>query len=385
MRHPFRLIAVCAAVVAALVPVAAAQAKPVKWTAISAPNQSNTTQVSVFRNTDWSLTVASRLKASEAATEADIVTIPIAKNGTPGAAQVIASGTQWTILTSPSIIKLGNQRMVVFGGTNATYDGLWAYILDSGSAVPFTGSGNSPTAGTGFVTAASTSKGALATWSNTFGLAAMPLMTYASPAQGLPIAGCCAYNAAIVDDGSRTWVVYDSNYASTVGLWTQEVDPTTGAAIGAASLVPKSVVDGGFSSPVDTRSAVAGAPSGAFVAWAQGYPATNRVALWRIGSPKPKLWSPGYAVGPVDVSRTTTGALWLAWADKYKGHIYARKSNAKMTAWGPVIKVGRVKPNHETVYKIVIDGVRPDGKLDLLVSSATYASAPTWYHALISP
>lgn len=385
MRRLLRLTVVTATALTALACATVASAGPT-WTAISAPGQSNTTQVSVLRNADGSLTVAGRLKSSAAAVEADVVTIPIAANGTPGAAQVIASGTQWTILTSPAILPLSGQPTLIFGGSNPTYDGLWSHNLATGAQTPYTGSGTTATSGAGFASAGVTSAGGLATWSTTFGLASQPLASAAAPVQGMPLAGCCAYNANVVStSGGQTWIVYDSNATSTVGLWAQPVDPATGAAAGAAVLAPKSLIDGGYSSPVETRSAVASVGASAYVAWAQNYPTTTRLALWKIGTAQPKLWSPGYTVGAVALTRAPNGALWLVWNKKYTGFMYARKSNAARTSWGPVISLGRARSNHETVYKVVADGMRGGGKLDVLISSARYVSSPTWYHALIAP
>jgi hypothetical protein len=61
------------------------------------------------------------------------------------------------------------------------------------------------------------------------------------------------------------------------------------------------------------------------------------------------------------------------------------RSNNARTVWSQSITVGRPFRNAETVYKMVGDANRADGRLNLFTASATYASGPTWYHTVVAP
>ena len=61
------------------------------------------------------------------------------------------------------------------------------------------------------------------------------------------------------------------------------------------------------------------------------------------------------------------------------------RSNNARSVWSQTITVGRPFRNAETVYKMVGDANRSDGKLNLFTASATYAGSPTRYHTVVAP
>lgn len=382
MRPSSRPIVFVVALMALLGLATAAQART--WHRVSSPGQSNTSQISVVRNANGTMTVGAMFKSSTT-WGSDVFAIPVAKNGPVGTAVVAASGNTYSILTGPTAIRQGGRSLLVFGGANGTFDGLWTYDVDAATTAPVSQSGTGPTLGTGFVSAAAAPAGGMASWSNTNGLFTVALGN-TTPFQTLPITGCCAYNSSIaVTSGGATWVVYDSNETGASGRWFQQVDAATGAATGMRIRVPKSNVNQDYSFPVDSRAPVAVVGGAVYTAWAQGYPTTNRLALWKVGTAQPKLWNPGYKVTAVGLARTPAGALWLFWADGGTGVIRAMRSNNTRTRWGRIVKVGRPFRGAETVYKMVGDANRSDGRLNLFTASATYVASPTWYHTVVAP
>lgn len=385
MRPTLRAALVIAALAALAVGAVAGEART--WKRISAPGQSNTSQVSLLRMPDGSLTALGLFKGAAPGGN-DISKVTIAANGAVGAATPVATGAEFTILENPQAIMQGGVPLAVFGGlSTAGQDGLWTAALDSGARTFYGGSGGGPTAAASGTSAAASPSGGFAAWSSTYGLAAMPIGGAAAVPQSLPLTGCCAYNQAIaVLGGGGVWVGYDSNEDTAAGRWFQPIDPTTGAPVGARRKVPKSYVNGGFSFPVESRVPIAVVGNSAYTAWAQGYPTTDRVALWNIGGGQVKRYRPGMTVTAVGIAATPAKKLWLFWADASTGTIYAMRSNAARTEWEDTpIEVGKPNRTIETIYKMVGDASRADGKLDLVVSAATYVGSPTWYATQVAP
>lgn len=381
-RSPLR---VALPLIAALVVlITAATASAAAWQRLSPRGQSSTSQISLLRNGDSSLT-AIGLFAGSLPGGRDIVRVPVSRSGVVGAAQVLLSGADWTILENPAAIDQSGQQLVVFGGQTTTGDdSLWTYNLGSAALTRYTGSGGGPTAAASGTSAAATPAGGIAAWASTFGLGTLPLANPAALPASQPLTGCCAYNqsfAALAD--GRLFVVYDSNEDDASGRWFQQIDPASGAAISARARVPKSNIGRQYDFPVESRASVAVVGSTAYTAWAQGYPAKLRVALWRQGTATPKRWNPGYRVGVAGVAATRSGSLWVYWTQASTGAVYAVRSNDARTVWSRPKLVGRPSRTLETTYKLVGNADRADGRLDLAAAMARYAGNPTWYHTLV--
>jgi len=384
-----RLHALTVTLVTLVLLAVASAASASTWHRISAAGQSNTSQVSLLRNADGSLTAIGLFKTvGSGVGGADIVRIPISSKGLPGVSQTLLSSNDWGILENPAVIRQADRSLVVFGGlSSAGADSLWTYDLDTAALTQYGSSGGGPTSSASGTSAAATATGGFAAWSGTFGIGTLTLGNTAATPSSLPLTGCCAYNqnfAAL--GGGGVWVGYDSNENDATGRWFQQVDPTTGSAVGARVKVPKTSVGGEFSFPVESRVPIAVVGTTAYTAWAQGYPSTPRIGLWQLGATKAKLFSPGYTVGAVGVAATPTGALWVYWTQKTTGVVYAMRTNKARTNWAnSPITVGRPNASLETVYKLVGDASRADGKLDLVAAMAHYAGSPTWYHVLVKP
>lgn len=366
--------------------LAATSASAATWHRLSPSGQSNTSQVSLLRNANGSLTAVGLFKGAAPGGD-DIVKVPISAMGGVRAAAVLASGASYGILENPAAILQGGVPTAVFGAMSTTgQDGLWTMNIDTGAPVFYAASGGGPTTAASGTSAAATAAGGMAAWSGTYGLGTLPLASAAATPQSLPLTGCCAYNQSFATlANGNVYVVYDSNEDAASGRWFQQVDPTTGAAVGTRVRVPKSNVGSDYDFPVESRASVAVVGNAAYTAWAQGYPSKTRIALWRRGSSTSKRWSPGYAVGVAGVAATRSGALWVYWTQASTGAVYAMRSNNARTAWSAPKAVGRANHTIETTYKLVGNADRVDGKLDIAAAMATFAGSPSWYHALVAP
>jgi hypothetical protein len=84
---------------------------------------------------------------------------------------------------------------------------------------------------------------------------------------------------------------------------------------------------------------------GLFVAYATGYPALNRIRVWRVGAPKSTLIAKAKAGASATVATDMNGRVWVVWEDDHGTHpaVYARRSNRAGTRWGATVVAGRAK------------------------------------------
>jgi MFS family permease len=154
----------------------------------------------------------------------------------------------------------------------------------------------------------------------------------------------------VTDASGRVWVAWCRFQGGPLGVLVQQVDPGSGAPVGAAFQLPGSATEfQGTShatcileSVVNRREPlVARVRGGVFVAGATGYPSQEQLVVWRIDGPG--------QVGSVVVARATgvqhsrpdlaadpEGRIWVAWIQQRGGvnRIVARRSNPAGTVFG---------------------------------------------------
>ena len=163
-------------------------------------------------------------------------------------------------------------------------------------------------------------------------------------------AGCCNYDPDMATDDSTgaMWVAWYSNQNDAEGIWVQEVDPATGMTMGSPARMPGSVTtyNGNEESSQEIQRTPIAAPEGGgvFVAYTGGYPSTNRILVWEIGTPDAvavarsgsrELDNPGLAADP-------EGRLWAVWSQRDSAGrpvTFARRSNVGASRWGASVRV----------------------------------------------
>jgi hypothetical protein len=161
----------------------------------------------------------------------------------------------------------------------------------------------------------------------------------ASPTGGADLqgqlGGCCSYNPAIGADGTgRVWVAWYSNATGRVGIHVQQLDATTGAPVGAPTLVYQSAAVANNTSHL----ALACGPTTCRIAYLQQATAAGplRVATWAPGEPAPTAVTPPLPIGVngnLAAAIRADGRMWTAWYDPgataAKAGYYASLGNAK--------------------------------------------------------
>ena len=133
----------------------------------------------------------------------------------------------------------------------------------------------------------------------------------------IQVTGCCAYSAALARDDA-TGAVFGAFYSNSSnpaeqGIQVAQIHPT----VGAPTQAPGSTVarDGSANSlSPDQRIAMIGRPGGAvLVAYKSGYPTTNAIRVWQVGTPT-AIRIPGSANATrVAMAAGPDGTAWVAW------------------------------------------------------------------------
>src|SRR5215212_1009559 len=163
---------------------------------------------------------------------------------------------------------------------------------------------------------------------------------------------CCGYESDLGVDGANgsIWVAWSSLANGKPGIWVNQVDTGTGAPAGPATRAPKSVVDfngneefsqlGGFT-PITGRAR----GGGVYVAYGSGYPTQTELFVWRIGDAAPvSLDKTTGDYRQIAIASEPSGHVWVVWGNDTPnaGPLYARRSNADVTAWGPKVPIARL-------------------------------------------
>jgi hypothetical protein len=175
------------------------------------------------------------------------------------------------------------------------------------------------------------------------------LRTYVTGAQpafdftgaGRPINGCCGYIPRVAFDRSgRLWLAFYSNATSQTGVYMGQLDPATGALVGALTKAPRSETSDNNSRKLafacadvcrvayEETAADAILPTGRIVTWAPGEADATVVT----GAAGARLVNPAIAF-------RADGRLWVAWVDADKERIAATLGDAR-GAGGRVLNAG---------------------------------------------
>lgn len=209
----------------------------------------------------------------------------------------------------------------------------------------------------------------------------------------LPGASCCGYEPDLAVDGTAgtMWLAWASLSAGHPGVWVNQADTATGAPVGSATRMPGSVASaggteefsmmGGFT-PITGRRGGAGV----FVAYPTGYPTHTGLLVWRIGAAAAMTLDSqtGGNYRQVAIAAEPSGHVWVVWGNDTPGGapLYARRSNAGVTAWGPKVPITRL-PGAASTWAMSADA--QDGLLDVLVNYTEANGTTRYYHTQAPP
>ena len=226
-----------------------------------------------------------------------------------------------------------------------------------------------------------------------------------------PGGGCCSYSPDLASTmtnastGGQTWVAWYSSADGNKGVWTQQVDPSTGAPFGSATRMPGSTTrfNGEEQSVQEiTRTPIAADQSGMsqnfYVAYTGGYPSPTKMIVWRIdavavGGPAADsvVVGRGTSSAPVHtpaIAADDQGHAWVMWSEGGTGgpRIFARRSNVGGTRWGATVMVDlpRDTSGCQTITEITPETM--GGNVDVIATiSEGCTSQYALWHTEIEP
>jgi hypothetical protein len=387
----------CPAAQAAISATTANAVPVVPWARITAPNGRNTDEVSAVRTPDGALHLV-WVNGGPGATE-DLHQTVLSSTGQVGATTTIVKG--WSAIANPAIVRQANGALAVVAGatrSDRTTDpilnqALWisqndgaGWTLDPGD-ISLDSGGADPVS----ATVGPDGSTLFATWSTTEGVfvhrgadpKVAPHTFQAGP-------GCCGYDPGIALGPSALAPVvgWYSNVTNHAGIYAQRVNPSSGAPVGVATLLPGSATTRGGQlqavSPEARTPVVARPGGGVYLAAVGGYPMPQRVLVWKYPVPSAAV----VGLEPSGASDATLaadpeGRLWAIWASGRGGQpvIHARRSNPAATVWGAEVSV-LSPPGSTELWKL--DGYAQPGVIDVLAAVSTAGSLATW-HAQLKP
>lgn len=197
--------------------------------------------------------------------------------------------------------------------------------------------------------------------------------------------GCCGYDSDIASSPAGAIVVdWYSNATGHLGVYAQRV-ASDGSPIGGALNMPGT---SNMSVGEIGRTPLVSRPNGDFyVAYATGYPALNRIRLWRFGSNSSMTIARVSGSGgepTATVAAAPDGRLWVVWKEDVKDrpHIFVVRSNKTATRFGAVVDAG-APAGGSSGYRL--DANATASALDLFgsFSIGTSSSVATWYRRVL--
>jgi hypothetical protein len=346
-----------------------AQAAP--WKRVTTPDGSSTDQVGLARTADGVLHVAWHHPTGP--NTEDLLHTAISAAGKVGATSPVQSG--WTGFTNTALVVDPGGLRAFWGGFRSTdssdpqnetntalsTDGGASWGLQPGSVVP--GGAQSYASNTAATVRSDGSTlqafaGTLGTWVHAGLSPATPNHDYQAPL------GPYGYDPNLATDAAnRTVMAWYSNASGSLGVKVQDV-AADGSPVGSASTMPNTAdMQVGMlgRTPLAARKG-----GGLYVAYPTGYPAQNRVRLWRVGASSASLIastgntnSPAVALAPAG-----DGRLWVVWTKGFGDpDVLARRSNKSATKFGATVNASRPKDAAQA-YKV--DASASGGALDVL-------------------
>jgi hypothetical protein len=380
-----------AAVIAVLIAVgAASSASAAPWKRITTPDGASTDQVGLARTADGVLHIA--WSHPTGPNTEDLNHTVVGPGGRIGATNPIQTG--WIGFTNTALVLDPGGLRAFWGGfrstdpndpqreTNAALspDGGASWVLQPGSVVPdgaqSYGSNIAATVRSDGTTLQAFA-GTLGTWVHMGLSPATPNHDYQAPL------GPYGYDPNLATDATdRSVMAWYSSASGHLGVLAQLVG-ADGSPSGDLLTMPGT---SDMQSGMLGRTPLAARRGGGFyVAYATGYPAANRIRLWRIGASNAPLLARvrGSGSPAVAIAAAGDGRLWALWTKGFGDpDVLARRSNKSGTTFGATVNAGHPKDAMQA-YKL--DASAAGGALDVLgnFNIGTTTTAVTSYRRIL--
>jgi hypothetical protein len=338
-----RTLIAAAPIALALAPAAHAAG----WKQVTASDGANTDQVSLLRTADGTLHVAWRHGSPNADS---LMHTAIGVDGKIGATSAVVSG--WADVQNPAIVGVPGGIRMFWGSIRSTEstetndamstafspDGGTTWALQEGNVVRENAQAHASPAAAVVLPDGTP----LQTWYGTLGVWVHAGLTPATPNFDLqaPLGSYGNLPGIAAGADGRPVVAWYSNANGHLGVYAQDVAADGSPVGGAVNMPGTSDMQIGQTgrTPIAAR-----AGGGLFVAYATGYPALNRIRVWRVGAPTSTVVGKAVGGASATVATDANGRVWVVWEDDHGAdpHVYARRSNKQGSAWGATVGMGR--------------------------------------------
>jgi hypothetical protein len=362
---------------AALLLAAAPGAQAAGWKQVTATGGANIDQVGPVRTADGVLHVAWKK-------DGDLFHTAIGPDGKLRTTSPIVTG--WASTSDPALTIVPGGLRAIWGGIRSTEatetnqdqntafsaDGGATWALQTGSTIPigaqaYASDTNATTLPNG--TTLETWFGTAGTWVHAGLDPAVPNVNYQAAGYGNDS------NLASDASGAAMLAWFSDNPP---GVLVQPVG-ANGAPAGAALTMPGTqVMVGG---PELSRTPIVARPKsgGFYVARGVGYPTSNQVRVWRVGSSSTTLLDTTRNGAETAISTDSKGRVWVAWSDGEFGdeHVLVARSNPAATRFGAAVDAGAVKGAQST-FTLDISGTSSGADLLAVFGVDDQPSASTY-------
>ena len=368
---------------------------PGQWTQVTSLELRNIDEMSTLHTSDG---VLHAVWLDVSGTDEVIYHVSVTPDGVVSAPDVVSSGIN---AGEPDLVPDGSGMRVFASGLTPQIDGIWTSSAPM-AGTPWTApveaaTGDSAYAGEAGATTL-TDGSFMQSWGVTGGVFVHRGLDPATPNHEFHRAmvdRCCGYDSdmAVDEATGEVWLAWYSNADSDhLGVWVQEVDPASGAPVGAPIQMPGTVTDyNGVPSSSAMSSRIAIVPrsgGGVFVGYTGGYPSENKVLVWRIGAADSMVVASDNTGGLSDVTIAADddGSIWALWNSRDSNLnpvLFASVSDQSATRWSTRIPAKR-PPDATSSWHINADA--RDGVLDIF-GSFTLAGANDlgFFHTQLSP
>ena len=379
-----------AAIALVIAGCAASQATAAPWQRVTTPDGASSDQVGLARTGDgvlhlvWSHPTGPNTE--------DLLHTVVGPSGRVGVTNPIQSG--WTGFTNAAVVVDPGGLRTFWGGFRSTdtsdpqretntalsADGGASWALQPGQVVP----DGAQSYGSNTVatvrpdgTTLQAFAGTLGTWVHVGLTPATPNHDYQGPL------GQYGYDPNLATDATnRTVMAWYSSASAHLGVLAQDVG-ADGSPVGGPVTMPGT---GNMQVGMLGRTPLAARRGGGFyVAYPTGYPASNRVRVWRVGSSSAPLVGrvAGSGSPAVAIAATEDGRIWVLWTKGFGDpDVLATRSNPGATRFGAVVNAGHPRDAAQA-YKLDASALR--GALDVLgnFNIGTTTTAVTSYRRIL--
>jgi hypothetical protein len=186
-----------------------------------------------------------------------------------------------------------------------------------------------------------------------------------------------SFNLGVDQSTGQVWGAFGD--FDNPGTFAIQLEPS----VGAVAKGPHSSVGGDSLIPGQSQVAVAAPPAGGvYAGYCVGYPTCQRAEVWELGTDRTVVIPGTKNMKALALGPGPGGRIWAVWYRQDTNSVYAARSNAAVTKFGAVQKLGR-PAKVDYVWRLAIEGSA--GRGDVVINADTTTSLqPIWHTQVLA-